>query len=416
MLIVLWQRRKKEVAAVLLAVTVCATMALSVSTVAVRLSKPVARVSATDLYNQNSVMILDFAVSPDNGTIAIAFAVPRDKEKVVVWLGEWKIVPGKLLAKIEVSDSVPLELAFIGLRHRTIQYTPDGSALILQAGYSLNVFEASDLKLRFAVRSDKITGTAVSAAVGQMFAISQDGKKLAVLSGQMEYPGNRLGVVSFYDVGSGKELSNWPALAHIASLSLSRNGDQLLATVFEQSDAGDILLLDGLSGHVVRSFVSGFQRASSQKAASDALFIDATHFVASPAGWIDRNGNYPGSSLKVFDSRTGDVTGELTYDKFGPSGSIWVSNEDSIIATLSVWMPHWKRRFNLSESGPKQGTFLFFRPRSGVPYCIVGPLPKTGGRASQSGFIRLSPDLQFVGLFVNDMITVYSIGDCTVPR
>jgi hypothetical protein len=409
------RNRSPDLFLLLVAASICGLTPTSASATTVRFPGSVTTISATDLEQQNGGGILDFAISPDNTTIAIAFEMREDVGKLSVWLGKWDIASRKLVAKVPINGSIPPELTFIGPRHSSIQYAPDGSAIVVQVGNQLYAYEAIDLKLRFAVSDRGAAGDLTSGAFGQLFAVSANGNAVATLSGQSEYPINKVGSVGLYELRSGKELSRWPAVAHFATLSLSPDGTRLLATVFEYSDSGDILLLDSMSGRLIKSFVSSFEHVSSRQGASNAVFLDGNHFVVSPSSWIDRKGNYPGSSLKAFDSRTGQVTADLTYDKFGPSGDVWVSSRDSTVVTLNVWMSHLRRRFNFTEGGPKRAQFLFFHPRSGGPFCVIGPLPAPDSRPRQSGFIRFSPDLGLVGLFVNGEVTIYSIPECKGP-
>jgi hypothetical protein len=392
------------------------TMPSRAVAVAERLSTPMVSIGGDDLRLERGGRIIDFAISPDNDKVAVAFVESQGGDKLRVWLGEWEVATKKLIAKTHLGKPISPGIASVGLIHRMMQYDPEGSEIILQAGNDLCAFESSNLALRYTVSNPSTDGDLTTGVFERLFALSTDGTSLAVLSGQSEYPNNKIGSVGIYDAKSGRELSRWSAPAHIATLSPSPDGNRVLVTVFDQPDSTDILLLDSKTGGIIKRYVSGFGQAHG-RAASRALFVDADHFVVSPGGWIGAKGNYPGESLKVFDSRTGDVTAELRYDKFGPSDDIWVSSRDSTVAMLNVWMSGLKRRFNFNESGPKDGQLLFFHPMSGGPFCIVGPFPeKSDQHPRQSGFIRPSPDFGLVGLFVNSRVALYSMPECKEPR
>jgi hypothetical protein len=382
----------------------------------VRFPRPIATFSGDELEQGRGGVILDFAISPDNSTVAVAFDVVEGPGKVGLWLGEWGIKTKKPIARVRLDESDPGRLALMGLDHETIRYTRDGSTIAFEAGHRFYALEAADLKLRFAISTRGAEGGSNTGEIEPWFEISSNGNALAVHSGESLYPVSRAGMVSLYDLGSGRELSHWPAPAHFSSFAISPDGSQLLAAVFESTDPGDIQLLDSASGHMIRSFTSGFERLSSGDRDSEVVFLDGDHFVASPGPGIDGKGDYSGDSLKVFDSRTGNIAAELTYDKLGPSGEVWVSDRDSTVATLNLWMSHFERRFDFSEGGPKRAQFLFFHAHGGDPFCVVGPLPEANNGPRQSGFIRFSPDLGLVGLFVNGELAIYSMPECEEPH
>jgi len=382
---------------------------------AVQLPAELISISGDDLGLHNAAGIIDFAISPDDESIAVAFVAAEGKDNLGLWLAEWDIATKKMLAKTHLEKTIPSTEAFPAFRNKKMQYDPGGSLILVRLGNNLYAFESATLGLRYCISNAGPPSDITIGGFERPFAISRDESTLAMLSGQSEYPKNTLGSISLYDAKSGNELAHWPAPAHIATLSLSPDGRQVLVTVFDQTGPADILLLDSLSGHAIKTFVSGFSSGSG-RGVSSVLFVNADHFVASPGGETNSKGDYFGSSLKEFDSHTGNVTAELMYDKFGPSGSVWVSSKDSTVATLNLWRSHVKRRFNPGEKGPNSAQFLFFHPDGGNPFCVVGPLPKRAEHSSAtSGFIRFSPDLGLVGLFRSGSVTVHHIPSCKDP-
>ena len=361
--------------------------------------------------NFNGAEILDFAISPDNTKITVGFEVYEGDKKSRVWLCEWEIASKRLIAKAYLPNPISPSSSFVRLQHQTMQYTSTGSQIIVHAGHDLYALDSVSL---YVIYSDSFANAARSTLdddVDWWFAISGDGNTLVVLSGQSLFP-NKLGSIRVYETRTGKRLSNWSVPALIRTLSLAPDGSRLLVTLADAPNPTDILLLDSISGRIVKTFVSGFGYGPGQ-GAFDALFADDDHFVVSPGGSVDANGNYTANSLKVLDSHTGEVTKEFTYEKLGPSGDIWVSSRDSTLATLNLWMSHFKRRFNFTESGPKHSQLLFFHQNASNPFCVLGPLPeKSDESPRQSGFIRFSPDLRLVGLYFNHRITLYQIPEC----
>lgn len=394
---------------ILLLASTAIWQAMSTIAIAESLPTPVIVISGNDIGLEKSGRIIDFAISPDNNRVTIAFVESERDSQLRLWLGEWDISTKKLIAKTQFAKPISASVASVGLLHRSMEYDAAGSEIILQAGNDVSAFQSSNLALRYSVSNSAVDSESTSGVFERLFAISADGNLLGVFSGQSEYPIDRTGTFSLYNAKTGAEISRWRLPSHIATLSLSPEGNRVLVTVFDQLDSGgDILLLDSRSGQIIKRYVSGFRQVHG-RGASNSIFVDADHFVASPGSWVGAKGSYPGSSLQVFDANTGAVTATLTYDKFGSSGDIWVSSKDSVIAMLNVWMSGLKRRFNFNESGPKNVDLLFFHSTGGVPFCVVGPLPEKSDQPHQSGFIRFSADLGLAGLFRNDQVTLYPI-------
>jgi hypothetical protein len=358
----------------------------------------------------DGVEIADFAISPDNTRIAVGFEVGEGDGKLGAWLGEWEIATRRLIAKAHLQNPVFGTLSFLALDHQTIQYTPDGSEIIFQVGLDLYAFDPETLKLRFSTSVSEVVKNSASERHSRRFAISSDGTRLAIFFGQSLYP-RKTGLVRLFEAKTGEELANWSVPVQIQSLSLSPDGKQLLVSALNPSDTTDLLMLDSLTGHINKSFESGFGTQLVVGAELNALFVDADHFIVSPSQATDAKGSYLGQSLKVFDCHTGKVTNELISEKFGPSGELWVSSKDSVVATLNLWSPRWKRRF--TEGGPKGTQLLFFHLNENRPSCALAPFPeRSKDSTAQSGFIRFSPDLSRIGLFMNRKIFVYVTSSC----
>ena len=361
----------------------------------------------------DGVEIADFAVSPDNNKIVVGFQVGEGGGKFGAWMGEWEIATKRLIAKAHLPNPLLDPLSFLAIDNQTMQYTPDGSEIIFQAGPRLYAFNSGNLSVGYSVSFPDLVERSASEEHSRRFAVSSDGTSLAVFYGQSLYPPKN-GVVRLFVAKTGEEVAHWPAPLQIQSLSLSPDGKQLLVSALNPLDTTDLLILDSSTGRIIKSFESGFGTQLVVGAKLNAMFVDAGHFIASPGPFTDTKGQYLGRSLKIFDCDTGKVIRELVSEKFGPSGELWVSNKDASVAALNLWTPHWKRR--LAESSAESAQLLFFHLNERNPFCALGPLPersKESGR--QSGFIRFSPDLRSIGLFFNRKILVYTTSGCEKP-
>jgi hypothetical protein len=407
-----WNREHRFFACLLLSVALCSSLRSSTTPNAQQFpSQALVAIRGEDLPGKyNNVEISDFAISPDNTKIAVGFEVGEGDKKLGAWLGEWEITTKKLVATAHLPHPVSEAMAFVALHHETMEYTPDGSAIIFLAGSNLYGFDSATLNLRYSISATEGAEISTSEMYEQRFSISPDGSTLAVLIGQ-SYDPPRRGSIGLYKTNNGEQVGLWPLSVPIRSLSLSADGKQLLISILNPKNATDILLFDSMTGRQIRSFESGFGTQQLVGAALNAVFVDADRFIVTPGSSINAKGQYLGHALRIFDSHTGKVTGELTYEKLGPSADLWVSNKDATLATLNLWMPQWRRRS--IEASPKHAQFLFFRLNETNPFCVLGPLPeKSDERPRQSGFIRLSPDLGLIGLFMNRQVTVYSRPEC----
>lgn len=358
----------------------------------------------------NGGAISDFAISPDDAKVTVGFLVAEGDRGLGVWLGEWQIATKKLIANAHLPNPVSIVSFFGAHQFRTMQYSRDGSVIFVETGHVLYALDSSSFSILYS-KSFTDAASSTSESIGLQYAISGDGSTLMVLSGQSLYP-NKLGSVHLYETASGNELAHWSANNHISAFSLSSDGTQALVTFLDLPNPADLLLLDSFSGRTIKTFITGFGGGSAQ-GTSEALFLGADRFVASPSGLIDAKGNYLGQALKVFDSRTGDVVTNLTYQKFGPTGQIWVSSDYSTIGMLNLWTSGFKRHFSAGEGVRGNEQMLFFHLNAAVPFCVLGPLPeKSNESPRQSGYIRFSPDLKELGLYMNKTVTLYPIGDC----
>jgi hypothetical protein len=228
--------------------------------------------------------------------------------------------------------------------------------------------------------------------------------------GQNLYPPTQ-GEVRLLDTKTSKVLAAWTATATIQSFSLSPNGERLLVSVVNPSDTKDVLILNSLTGAVSRSFESGFDTHPSVGARLNAAYLDSDHFVLVPGGSFDARVEAHAHVMKVFESSTGKIADEFSFDKFNPSGDVWTSTRDvSKVAALSLSTSKLKAAF--TEGGSTRAQLVRFRLGEKGPACLLGPLPEPKQRVKQSGIIRLSPNLESVGLLVGNQISVYAIPPC----
>jgi len=368
-------------------------------------------ISAADLQGDHSwVRLIDFAISPDDTRMVFEFVAGDAGDTAAIWVAQYEIATKKVIGQIKLSDTKAPDFGFEANYHLMIQYIPDGSGIIVQSPEGVYHVDSVGQGLLRALSYPLPPDFSTSGPADRLFSISANAGRLAVLVGQAFDP-PKLGSIYVYATDTEQEVSHWRSVWRIQSLAVSPDGKELLETVSDSSDTGDILLLDSQTGKVLRAFRSGF--GAEQSARIKSVFIDSDHFVVVPDGSIDAKGHYLGTALKIFDVRSGEFTRELTYAKWGPGGEVWVSSKDSTIATIDLWMSRVHRQFNLSESGPRKANIIFFHADRPAAPCVFGPVPESREHPIQSGFIRFSPDLQLIGIFENGRATVYTTASCT---
>jgi hypothetical protein len=354
-------------------------------------------VGGESLSGDKNAAITDFAISPDGDKIAVGFKTHEPQNELKLWLGEWDLTSGKLLAKVRLDRSIPTTswVGFASFFHNTIQYSSDGSKIIVRAGNDVYGLKSSNLAKLYSI-SPKTENSGTSNPFCQEFSISRDGKSLAVPVGQSELEG-KLGTVYIYDANTGIERAHWSAPAQISNVCLSQDGDHVLLTA--PHDSSDILLVDSFSGRVIKRFTSGFEHPAgsyAENALFNALFLDQDHFITSePVNAKERS-----SAAKVFDLATGGATSQLVFGGSGSAQDIWLSQRNFEIAML--------------QSLRRSARIAFFHSNESRPFCALGPLPEKHELPHRSsGFIRLSANLKIVGLFMENRIRLYSTSKCT---
>src|SRR5579863_1094918 len=89
--------------------------------------------------------VLDFAISPDDAKLTVAFEVTDQNQQLGVWLAQWEINSRKVLNEIRLPHSIASGSISVALRHDTMQYTRDGSEIIVQAGNYLYAVDSNSL-------------------------------------------------------------------------------------------------------------------------------------------------------------------------------------------------------------------------------------------------------------------------------
>jgi hypothetical protein len=364
-------------------------------------------VEANSLGIAKNARIIDFSISPDGAEVTAGFEISGSEKHLTLWLGEWELKAGSLIAKAELDKPIAATagVGFSSFFHPSIEYSPDGSKIIVRAGNNVYGLQSSNLATLYSFSPGNKNDTSSDSPFEQVFSISEDGGSLAVLAGQSEFP-SRLGTVYIYDANTGREKVHWSAPAQISNLCLSQNGNHVLLTVAHYS--ADILLADSSSGRIIKSFVSGFENGAGQSAG--ALFLDEYHFVASP---IPRTNAKDSPAARVFELVTGDLTAQLLFEQSGWPQNIWLSNKSSMIAALKT--TPLKKHLSFAEGGGSENAQIaFFHLNETRPFCTLGPLPEKPDKPFRtSGFVRMSPDLKIVGLFMENKISLYSTSECT---
>ncbi len=408
-------RVSRAPAAVLLAFLVSAGIAhCGASAVTQAASKELFSIQGNDLPgNFNGIGIQDVAISPDNKRIVVEFKVGEGQGALGTWLGEWEIATKKLLnqARIEgpVQGEAPSHPRFL----RRLQFSADGSEIVAIAGRQLYLIDAASLELLFSVSALNAEGRPDPNVFVRSFAISGDGNVLAVLSGPPPLE-RGYDLVRLLKLKTGEEISRWPLSERSRSISLSMSGEYMLVTLWDPTTPRDILLLDSSTGKKTETFESGFGYGSGY-GAWDALFVVPNRFVATPGFGTDQKGRYSGYALRVFDAQAGRVTQELTYEHFGPTAVIAVSNRAPVIVMLNLWMDPKAIKRSDRHVFHRVAQLLFFRLSENQPLCVLDPLPEGDIRMSRSGFLRFSPDLSLFVVLTGSKLTVYTVSNCGSP-
>jgi len=352
-----------------------------------------------------------FDLSPDGSTLAIEFTAEGGPDALGVWVAEWDIAARRIVMQRRVQgpttikENGPAQQGLSDLR-----FTPDGSKVVAQTGRELTVLNGSNLAPVYTVPLLGGMSRAPRSVISR-FAISGDGKWLAVLSTVPKWGDCAPSDVRLFHLETGKSAAAWELpQACAGSIALSPDGTQLLLSHFSVGWPRDvdILLLDSHTGTVVRRISSGFRGPNG--GAWDAQFVALGRFVAVPASWNTRPGD-SGKALKIFDSRTGDVVQELTYGRFGSHGTIATSWNAPVVATINYWLGLLENMLS-DDIHPKRGAdLLLYRLDESQPYCALHHLRVGDQSASlvNSYLPRLSADATRVAIFQQDTVSVYAV-------
>jgi hypothetical protein len=111
-------------------------------------NRPVFSVGIEDKDTQ----ITDFSISPDGSKVVVGFETSDAEKRLKVRAQEWDLNTGKLIAKAPVGETIPAAaVGFASLFHKTIQYSPDGSKVIVRLGDNIYGLRSSNLSVLYSI-------------------------------------------------------------------------------------------------------------------------------------------------------------------------------------------------------------------------------------------------------------------------
>jgi len=339
--------------------------------------------------------ILSFDVSPDNQTVVVGYRTAEQHHTASISVGKWEIASKRLLATARLEESTDQDSAFVRL-----VFTPDGQLLISQTDHAINILDPNTLAIK---RTIQISGDCSQ--------LSGDGHILAVRAWSQGKSS-----VHILDARSGEQLGLWPepeAFQHTVCPPLSFGGDQMLITA--PGSGPNILLVDSLTGKVIRSFSIGFrhERASPDNEIGSAAFIDTSRLIVAPSSDPGKSGRYSAKTLKVINANTGELIHELVYRHLAPGHAPWVSASGSTLALINAWRSRSQNLSDADANVPIQ--LLLFRLDTTQPTCVVENLPMSGSTPEgATSAVKPSPDLGIFGFRISNQLTIYKIIGCNL--
>ena len=332
-----------------------------------------------------------FAIAPDDRTVVAGFTVSQVEAKPSLWLGKWEVGSKRLLVQTTLqpaSKKTPISFALMAL-----QFAPSGKLLLAQTDEGIDIFDAGNLKIVHSIH-----------IASQNFTISGDGHILALVSKQ------RPSLVHIINLDSGEEMASWVVPSQVRAFhptSLSIRGAQML--MVSPGSPPDILLVDSFSGKLLRTFASGFSYGPPGYGLDKAQFIDDNQFLASTDNNTNTSGHYAGQSIKIVDVHSGAIVRELTYKHFGPTPYVFVSRQSGALAMVNCWRSPSENRADVE----KPAQLLVFRLDQTKPFCVIEHFPQAQGTISGDP-VQASIDLNLIGVYLSDRITVYEIANCSL--
>jgi hypothetical protein len=346
--------------------------------------------------------IQDVAVAPDGRVFAVKFAAGEGKNQAGIFLGLWSLPDGKLLLKARLASSHGITTPSRTMH--TLEFSPDGAAIISADGSSIYIIEAGTLKLLHLIELPSNAQTSKYPPFVRAFSISRDSTTLAVLSGDGPYaPG--VDLVRIFRLKTGNEIARWNSAEKLKSISISASGDLLLAGVWDPRRPEDILLLEASTGRIVRRLRSGFAFGQGYSNLSAAVFLEDHKLLAVPDHYVDSKGKYA-DRLEFVDSTTGATLQELSYDRFGPTGIVAVSGDEKIIVALNYPPKH-----------ARGAQLLFYRPDEIAPVCVLDPVPVQESNGKSTSYVRFGSDPILFAIFTPQNVGIYRVSNCNlVPQ
>jgi len=283
-----------------------------------------------------------FDISPDGNTFAAEFEALQEAHEAAIWIGEWSIATGRLIAERSIEGPAPIDQLLPSPPNPAqyswdLRFTPDGRKLVALDGPRVWVLQAEDLKELYSILPAGMHLASTEVVVLRQFVASGNSNQLAVFSARAIGPWETTSA-RLFNVDSGERVAQWvPPQPVSGEFSLSQDGNEVLMSQggFHRAGAADVLLMDSRTGTVLRTFSSGFG-SSQSRGGVYAEFLDKGHFAVAcrpPAGASHH-------VLKVVDLSSGNVVQELGYSKHDANANVAIASRTPVIAALIF---SWKR-------------------------------------------------------------------------
>ncbi|PYP92416.1 MAG: hypothetical protein DMG65_04240 [Candidatus Angelobacter sp. Gp1-AA117] len=341
--------------------------------------------------------IQDVAIAPDGRALAVKFAAGEGRDKAGLFLGLWSLPESKLLLKIRLAASHGITNP-VRTMH-TLEFSPDGTAIVVAEGSSIYILDAATLKLLHSIGLPTNAQISKYPPFVRTFSVSRNSTTLAILSGDGPYaPG--VDLVRVFRLKTGDETAHWNPAEKLKSISISNSGELLLAGTWDPKQPEDVLLMEALTGKTLRRFRSGFAYGQGYSNLSTAVFLEDHKFLAVPDHFVDSTGKYA-DHIKLVDSSTGVTLEDLSYDRFGPTGVLAISGDEKIIIAL-----------NYPQKRAKGAQLLFYRSARKTPFCVLDPIPVRESDGKNTANISFSLDPTLFAIFTPQNLGVYKVSNC----
>jgi hypothetical protein len=361
-----------------------------------------------------------FDISPDGKTFAAEFEALQEEQKAAIWVGEWDMTAGRLIAEQRVEGPLSFKQLFPSPPSRAqygfdLRFTPDGRRLVALTGPRIRVLDAEKLELLYSISPGEIYPAPPEGVVIRQYLVSRDSELLAVFSTPGIYLRTPINV-RLLSLGSGEKVAEYTLpVSGSADFSLSPDASMVLMSQwrFQQPEAQYVLVVDSRTGESLRSINSGFGTRGGNYGAY-AEFLDNDRIVVASRS----SSGAPHHALKIIDGHTGRVLQELGYSKHDAQAWFVVATRAPVIAALIF---SWKWGIGSDLDAPLQrgvNWLALFHPDQPEPFFVRHNvrLFEHPHSTSLRATMRISSDGKVVAFGESEAIQVYRVEPTAKPK